>query len=182
MNRMQRKKGNAVCASMAVGAAGGLLGAWVMNQFQAGIQCAEKSVRKRSERGWRDRIERASKHEEPATLKVAEKVSETAFEHRLNSQEKKIAEPAVHYAFGALIGAIYGGLAEVAPETTFLAGMGYGAAVWLLADEIAVPAAGLSKSPRKTPWPKHVEALGAHLVYGLTTEGTRRLFRLAIPA
>jgi uncharacterized membrane protein YagU involved in acid resistance len=164
---------------MAVGAMGGLLGAWVMNQFQAGMECAEKSVRKHSERGWGDRFR---KEEEPATLKVAEKVSETAFEHRLNSQEKKIAEPVVHYAFGALVGAIYGGLAEVAPKTTFLAGMGYGAAVWLLADEIAVPAAGLSQSPRKTPWPKHLEALGAHLVYGLTTEGTRRLFRVAIPA
>lgn len=175
----RRNKGNAVCASMAAGAVGGLLGSWVMNQFQAGMQCAEKAIRERTGSGGG---QEESGQEEPATIKAAERISRTALDHPLNKQEKKMAEPAVHYAFGALAGAVYGGLAEAAPMTKFWAGMGYGAAVWLLADEIAVPAAGLSKPPHRVPWPKHLEALGAHLVYGLTTEGTRRLFRLAVPA
>jgi hypothetical protein len=38
-----------------------------------------------------------------------------------------------------------------------------------------VPAAGLSKPPAETPWPQHLQALAAHLIYGLTAEGIRRL-------
>jgi hypothetical protein len=44
----------------------------------------------------------------------------------------------------------------------------------VLADEIGVPAAGLSGPPTKTPPAKHLQAWAAHLVYGLVTELTRR--------
>jgi uncharacterized membrane protein YagU involved in acid resistance len=54
------------------------------------------------------------------------------------------------------------------------AGALYGAAVWLLADEVAVPRSGLVQTPQKTPLSKHRQVLGSHFMYGLTTEGVRR--------
>ncbi|HYH00549.1 MAG TPA: hypothetical protein VD837_15550, partial [Terriglobales bacterium] len=67
-----------------------------------------------------------------------------------------------------------GALAEVTPVTTKALGAPFGAAVWLGADEIAMPAAGLSQRPTREPFVSHVRALGAHLVYGVATELSRR--------
>jgi uncharacterized membrane protein YagU involved in acid resistance len=52
--------------------------------------------------------------------------------------------------------------------------------VWLLADELAVPAAGLSKSPKEFPLTTHIYALASHLVYGWITETVRRAVRRAL--
>ncbi len=49
---------------------------------------------------------------------------------------------AVHYAMGAGSGLIYGIAAEVAPVTTAGLGLPFGAAVWLVADDVVVPALG----------------------------------------
>jgi uncharacterized membrane protein YagU involved in acid resistance len=75
------------------------------------------------------------------------------------------------------MGALYGALAEVAPQTTIGHGTPYGAAVWLGADEIAVPAFGLADGPAETPASTHLQALAAHLVYGVTLDTVRRLVR-----
>ena len=65
---------------------------------------------------------------------------------------------------------------------TALAGIPFGAALWLAADEIGVPAAGLAKGPAEYPVSKHASALAAHLVYGATTELVRRGLVRAITA
>jgi len=176
------------------GAAGGLVGSWVMNKFQAvAKRFAEDFEQVRSERraqnggagggeeqGDGKRAQAAqgsggSEDSEDATVKTAEKVSEGVFHHELTEEEKKLAGPAVHYAFGAMVGALYGGLAEVSPAVARGVGMPFGTAVWLAADEVGVPAMGLSKKPTEYPVTVHASALGAHLVYGLTTDLVRRL-------
>ena len=81
----------------------------------------------------------------------------------------------MHYAYGTGIGALYGGLAKKESLTTSGFGSAYGAAAWALGDEIAVPALGLGKKPSETPLSQHVQTLAAHLVYGFTLEGVRRL-------
>ena len=50
----------------------------------------------------------------------------------------------------------------------------------VLADELAVPAAGLSKPPKEIPLTTHVYALASHLVYGWITETVRRAVRRAL--
>jgi hypothetical protein len=136
-----------------------------MNGFQALWAKAEKKVRPSAGNG---------KGAEPATVRTAEGISRCVFGHELTAQEKKWAGPAVHYAFGGLVGAVYGAMAGSTRLAAAGGGTGYASAVWLLADEIGVPAAGLSASPIRTPLRKHVEAWASHLVYGLVTEGTRR--------
>ena len=155
------RKSKLIWRGVLLGAAGGFIGSWMMNQSQTLMSKAMKADPKPEEA------------QEPATVRAAEKIARATLELSLRPAQKKAAEPIVHYGFGTLVGALYGGLAAAVPIVTLGAGTLYGAAVWLLADEIAVPALGLSKSPAQYPLPAHLEALGAHLVYGLTTEGVR---------
>jgi uncharacterized membrane protein YagU involved in acid resistance len=141
-----------------------------MNQFQAVWAKAEKKLKPSS----------PDKGGEDATVRTAEGISKTVFHHELTAREKKWAGPAVHYAFGGLVGAVYGAMASSTSLAVAGGGTGYGSAVWLLADEIGVPAAGLSGPPAKTPPIKHVQAWASHLVYGLVTEGTRRAILKAV--
>ena len=71
-------------------------------------------------------------------------------------------------------------MAELVPDVTVGAGMPFGTAVWLLADEVTVPLLGLSKSPTQYPLSKHAYALASHCVYGLTIEVVRRAVRNAM--
>ena len=150
------------------GAAGGLVASWAMSQFQAGwskVQAKMETARERQQHRTDD---------EDATMKTAGKLAH-AFLHRdLSLDEKKKLGPVIHYAFGAGVGAAYGAVAEFAPRTTFGAGLPYGTAVFLGADEAAVPALGLSKSPKEYPASTHLYGLASHLVYGLSLEMVRR--------
>jgi uncharacterized membrane protein YagU involved in acid resistance len=72
------------------------------------------------------------------------------------------------------MGAVYGAMAEITPRATFGAGLPYGTAVFLGADELTVPALGLSKPPKEYPASTHLYGLASHLVYGLSLEMVRR--------
>jgi uncharacterized membrane protein YagU involved in acid resistance len=126
----------------------------------------------------RELLQRGNVEEQDnATERVASIISERFFDHRLTNREKEIAGAAVHYAFGMGSGALYGVLAEAAPQVTKGAGLPFGAFVWLTADEGMVPLLGLSKGPTAYPLSTHVYALVSHLVYGLTSEIVRRAVR-----
>jgi putative membrane protein len=88
-------------------------------------------------------------------MKAAGKVAQLA-NQRLSRQQKKGGGTAVHYAFGTALGALYGIARELSPGTLqsihpVLAGVGYGSAVFVGADEFAVPAWGLSESQKTRP-------------------------------
>jgi putative membrane protein len=114
---------------------------------------------------------------EPATVKAAQSISKSVFGKKIPKSKKRLAGEAVHYAMGATSGAIYGAAVEALPFTTAGDGLAFGAAVWVLADEVSVPALQLSKPPTKIPASTHVYALASHLVYGWTTEVVRRAVR-----
>ena len=60
------------------------------------------------------------------------------------------------------------------PDVTGWGGIPFGATVWLVADEMGMPLAGLSKPPTEHPLSDHVSAFATHIVYGTTTECVRR--------
>jgi putative membrane protein len=111
---------------------------------------------------------------------AAEAVAENVFDGPLPEEDKDAAGSAVHYAMGAGSAAVYGAAAEMAPAVTIGLGMPFGTAVWLVADEGAVPLLGLAKGPTEYPVSKHVYSLASHLVYGLSTEMVRRTVRKAL--
>ena len=169
---MQDINGNLWKGAVA-GLAAGLAATLVMTQFQnLSMKLMEQNDKKKKKK--------KGKEEEDATVKTAEAISEGLFHHELTADEKKVAGPAVHYSFGTLTGGVYGALAELTPKVTRGVGLPFGTAVWLGADEVAVPAFRLSKPPLSTPPSVHARELAAHLVYGLTTETVRRLVRRAL--
>jgi uncharacterized membrane protein YagU involved in acid resistance len=173
---------------LAAGLIAGLVASWAMNQFQAlwskvsGDEGDSESAHPPRQNAPRESggEESGGGEETPATVKVASAISEEVFDHELTKGEKKVAGPAVHYAFGTATGAIYGAMAEFVPDVTVGAGIPFGTAVWLLADEVTVPLAGLSKPPAEYPLSKHAYSLASHFVYGLTTEAVRRAVRNAM--
>ena len=175
-----------ILKGLAAGVVGGLVASFAMNKFQAAWSAIAESM---ENSGGKDakkknqsnkKSDQQKEEQEPATVKAAEMISENVFDHELTKKEKKYAEPAVHYATGASSAAVYGAVAELYPQVTVGAGLPFGTAVWLLVDEGAVPAFGLSKSPLEYPPSTHAYALVSHLVYGLTTEFVRRAVRRAL--
>jgi putative membrane protein len=161
-----------IMKGLLAGVAGGLLASFLMEQFQAAWAAASAAISSEKKRGGRKA--------DPTTVKAANLVSEKITGRKIPADYKAVAGEAMHYGMGAGSAAVYGLLAEVAPFVTIGDGAGFGTGVWLLADELAVPRAGLSKPPKEIPLTTHVYALASHLVYGWITETVRRAVRRAL--
>lgn len=162
------------------GLLGGLAGSWVMNEFQAAWSKAAEAIGDTETNQSQQRQRSEESEPDDATVRAAEAIAESLFGRRLTKDEKKVAGPIVHYAFGAMVGAVYGAVAEVEAPATAGYGLTFGTVLWLGADELAVPAFGLSKPPTEYPASVHVYALTSHLVYGVTTDLVRRAVRAAL--
>ncbi len=149
------------------GAIGGLVASFVMTQYQALTTKLSEDEKKKS----------SKQEDEPATVKAAEMISKDVFDHKLKKAEKEPAGEAIHYLMGGVSGAIYGATAELTGTATFGAGLPFGSAVWAIADDVIVPALGLSKPPGDYPLSTHAYALSSHWVYGLVTEIVRKEVR-----
>jgi len=177
-----------VCRGMVAGMLAGCTASWLMTTLGSPTQGQAKPQPqgRENESSGRQRREQAGRRkagdnggvavEEP-TVATAQVVSRKMFEHELTHDEKQIAGPAVHYAYGSLMGALYGGVAEIFPSVGSGLGLPFGAALWLLGDEIAVPALGLGKARTEVAADKHADALASHFVYGATTDLLRRILR-----
>jgi putative membrane protein len=146
---------------LAAGLAGGLIASFAMDRFQS---LWSKAV-PMPEGG------------DPATVKAASKLSCIATGEPIAEPDKKQAGSIVHYLFGAGLGAAYGLAAEYRPVVTKGFGTGFAAASATLFDEIAVPAAGLSGPPSKSPPQVHAYSYASHLLFGAVNEGVRRALR-----
>lgn len=171
-----------ITRGMIAGAIGGLAASWVMNVF---MEKAGPTVQHAAEK-----LERTP-HPQPApaddgepkidaTMKTADAVVSTVTGGRhLSLEGKQKGGPIVHYAFGALMGALYGMAAECSPRARVGFGTAFGSVLFAGADLLAVPALHLSGSPKDAPVSSLATPFTAHLVYGATTEGVRRLLRKA---
>jgi putative membrane protein len=183
--------GRDVAKGALAGAIAGLVAGWVMVEFQKAWAKLEKTAQQRSahsknldEHGVPEHRAihpegEQDKQPDDATVKTAEAISEGLFGHRLSRDEKKIAGPAVHYAFGAIMGALYGATVEATPAARAGFGTAFGAVVFVGADEIGVPAMGLSPKV-DVALSKHLYGFASHLVYGVATEAVRRPVRAAM--
>jgi putative membrane protein len=117
---------------------------------------------------------------EDATVKVGNGITRWLLHRPLPEDKKPLAGTIVHYAFGAGVGGLYGGLATVMPRVTVALGLPFGVAVWLGAHVIMVPALGLAAPPTHQPLLKETLEFVLHLVYGAVTELARRPIRQAL--
>ena len=160
------------------GMAGGLAASWVMNEFSTHL--GEK-ISHAVETPEQQRRIAAQSDGEDATMKAADRVVETVTGGRhLTHQQRELGGPIVHYSFGALMGGLYGGLAEYGewPRAGF--GTTFGGVLFATADLLGVPAAKLGPWATDQPPGALLTPLTAHLIYGATTEMVRGLVRKAL--
>ena len=112
---------------------------------------------------------------EDATVRVDDGVTRWLLSRSLPEAKKPLASNVVHYAFGASVGGLYGGLATVAPRVALALGLPFGVVVWLGAHVIMVPTLGLAPPVTRQPPLKEALEFVLHLVYGVVTELVRRL-------
>ena len=166
-----RASGSDVLKGALAGAAAGLVASLVMNQFQSlWSKMAEGGSGGDDDSG----------DDEPATTKAADLAAEIATGEPVPQPLRKWADPVVHYSTGAVVGAVYGALAEVWPQVTKGGGAAYGGLVAIGLDEGVVPALGLGPGPLETQPKTHLYGLSSHVVFGWALEGARRFVRPAL--
>jgi hypothetical protein len=158
------------------GAAAAVAGTWAMNQAQrlwtraAGAPVPHSAGGKHDARDWQEREEHQNANElaaQAAAMIVAGRP--------LRPDELRYAAPAMHYAFGAAVGILYGAVVgdrsrrESRSVPVVLSGVVLGTVLWATADEIAMPLLGLSRPTTERGVERHLQSLTAHLVYGIVT-------------
>lgn len=95
----------------------------------------------------------------------------------LDSDTKIVAAEAIHWGFGAAVGAAYGALVEYYPSATAKEGASFGMAMEVLTQETALPALGLSADPQDETLRERASEMTSYVVYGVTTETVRGFVR-----
>ncbi len=180
-NRTSMERSQRPWIGLIAGVLGGLAASWMMNQFQSALSSFQEGFEQETGSAQKNSGQQKQKSEdsEDATMKAAMKLLQPLIGRQLSKEEKQKAGPVVHYVFGGLMGGCYGVLSEYFPQAHAGFGTVFGTALFLGADEIAVPVLGLSGSPLEYPVSSHVYAFSSHLVYGLSTEAVRRGIRAA---
>ena len=171
---MERTRQIDLVVGALAGAVGGLAASWTMLQFNKALGGTDGPAVNRHRRRATPNDMDATISNKPASIKVAENVAATVADTALDEREQDVGGTLVHYLFGATTGALYGIAAERNEGAAAFAGMPFGIAVWLAADEIGLPLLGLSRNPTAYPASRHVASFGSHLVFGLTTDIVRR--------
>lgn len=179
-----RRNEHSAWKGLVAGAAGGLAGAIIMTEFQKAWnktgekrQASDSRTQRRSLRPHNG--EHKQEEKEDATIEAAGKLAHVVGKE-LTHEQRKQASPLIHYGFGMAMGALYGMAMETSPRQVRaqripFAGSVFGSALFLGADEMAVPALGLAEASESSS--RHLYGWASHLVYGLTAEFVRRQVR-----
>ncbi len=100
----------------------------------------------------------------------------TGGEH-LSQEGKAQGGTVVHYAFGTLLGGVYGAAAEYTELVGWGWGTPFGTLLWAGTDLVAVPATGFARPPKEEPPSAHVAHWMAHVVFSLSMDLVRRSVR-----
>ena len=148
--------------SLAKGILAGLIGGLVAT---AAKTLAEKAYPPRTE----------GQPEPPEVL--ADTLSEKIAGHELAATPKAVATETIHWAFGAAVGAAYGGLAEFHPAATAREGATFGMTLMALTHEGALPAMGLAAEPADQTTREKSSEMVTHVIFGIVTEVVRKAVR-----
>lgn len=150
-----------ILVDIAMGAVAGAAATWLMTKVTTAMYERESPQARRREE--------AARGNKNAYQIAAEKYGDWAGAD-LDDEDTKHLGEMLHWSLGVSAGAFYGALRNVFPSLSLGSGLAYGAAFWLLMDEMAVPALGLTPGPKAFPWQTHVRGLAGHAVLGAAVE------------
>ncbi len=157
--KRRTRSGDDVLGDLVKGALAGAAATWVMGQATTFLYERESKPAREAE----DEARGGKTAYGVAAEKAAGAVGLT-----LSEEQRKQAGSAIHWVLGAGAGAAYGVLRGRLPGADVGAGLAFGAAFFLLVDEGANTALGLTPAPDAFPWQTHARGLAGHLVFGLT--------------
>jgi len=150
-------------ADLIDGAVAGAVATWVMGKVTTALYEREDAAARQRED--------EARHGKTSYDAAAEKVARLAGTE-LSEDERKRYGTAIHWALGVGAGALYGALRPRLESASLAGGLVFGAAFWLLMDETATPALGLTPGPRVFPWQTHARGLTGHLAFGTVANTT----------
>lgn len=95
---------------------------------------------------------------------IARRLVEDVARRELPEERKHLAGNLVHYGTGATLGMV---LAALLPRPTIWQGALFGTAAWVINDNVLLPLLRVGDWPNRYPLGIHLQALGAHLVFGM---------------
>jgi hypothetical protein len=156
-----KRRRRTLALDVAIGAVAGAGATWLMDRVTQTLYEKEPAiVRKRED---------AARGEKTAYEIAAEKAAGLLDREVTDEQRKQIGR-AIHWGLGVSAGALYGVLRNRVRRFGVGSGIAYGAAFWLLMDEAALVALGLTPPPQEFPWQTHARGLAGHLVLGGAVE------------
>ena len=144
-----------------LGAAAGGAATWLMDR-------ATTFLYERESRTVRAREDKA-RGEKTAYEIAAEKLAKFAG-RRPGEETLGAIGSSIHWSLGVGAGAMYGTARHLMPALGIGSGLLYGTLFWLVMDEAALTALGLTPAPKNFPWQTHARGLAGHLVLGSAIE------------
>lgn len=89
-----------------------------------------------------------------------------------SERTKQLLGTAVHWGFGASMGALYALTRDRRDDLDVPGGLALAIGLWALADELGMSLVGLQDAPTSYPAWTHARALATHLAYGLAVAAT----------
>ncbi len=156
------------------GAAGGAAGTAAMSLYMKGMRSLKKDGHNPQDGPKQQEhdvslIGRQHQEGEPATAAIGRLMYRKVTGREPDQAMRGKLSNLVHWGYGVDMGATYGLLRDRKRKLDIVGGLAFGAGLWLLGDEVAVPLLGLAEGPKAYPKRLHAETLGAHLVYGAVT-------------
>jgi hypothetical protein len=126
-------------------------------------------------------------HEDPRERAAEERARDglAAYERAVDKLTRRLGRPLdrqqlatwgwrFHKSFGIGMGIAYVALRRRYPRVGAGFGLPFGAAFFLLVDEIMVPLAGWTPGPRAFSWKVHARGAASHVAYGVAAEAAAR--------
>jgi hypothetical protein len=157
-------------ADMIDGAIAGAVATWVMGKVTTYLyEHEDKAAREREDR---------ARQGKTSYVVAADKAAQLAGA-KLSEDERQKYGSAIHWALGIGAGALYGVLRPRMESAALARGLAFGTAFWLVMDEGAVYALGLTPGPTAFPWQAHARGFAGHVTFGAVADAALHVLQPA---
>jgi uncharacterized membrane protein YagU involved in acid resistance len=123
------------------------------------------------------RYEENLRHREYPPEVLAGKLAKTFQGIEQDRETRHWRSTVIHREYGIFWGGVFGGLRDRVPLVGMTCGVAFGLGLWLIGDEVLMPAMGLTPPSTEFPWQNHARAAANHLAYAGTLGVTHTLLR-----
>ena len=180
--QQKKRKPIKLMSGLAAGAIAGLAATWVLDRYKEGAVAVTRRAEEASgadDSFSRQQAQQIRSHHE-IHKEAAQLLAHLTTGKRLNTRQQQKAGLCIHYAVGALVGALYGVTAEWLPVVRSGYGTGFSSILFLGGSDALLPWLDQGKSQRRVPPALKVSGLSSHLVYGGVLETVRRGVRFLL--